>query len=250
MVKTKEDLVGKQFELLTVIQQAEDYIDTKGKHYAQWLCECSCSEHNRIVVLGTDLKKKHTRSCGCLKRKASINNGKKNKKFNKYNLDGEYGIGYTFKGEEFWFDLDDYDKIKNYCWFYDKRGYVTSSIYRDNDSYMVYLHRIVMEPIDDGLEVDHKNHPPRNNHKIDNRKSNLELVTRSENRMNASLHSNNKSGVTGVCWQKKNEKWKAYIGVNGVQIILGLFDDKDEAIRIRKQAEIKYYGDRRYDANN
>lgn len=250
MVKTKENLVGQQFELLTVIQQAQDYVDSKGKHYARWLCECSCPQHNRIVVLGRDLKQKHTQSCGCLKRTTSARNGKQNKKCNEYNLEGEYGIGYTLKGEEFWFDLDDYDKIKNYCWFYDKRGYVTSSIYQNNKSCMIYLHRIVMEPIADGLEVDHKNHPPRNNHKIDNRKDNLELVTRSGNNMNKSLHSNNQSGVTGVCWQKGNDKWKAYIGVNGTQIILGFFDDKDEAIRIRKQAEVEYYGTRRYDANN
>lgn len=32
---------------------------------------------------------------------------------NTYDLSGEYGIGYTTKGEEFWFDLEDYDKIKS-----------------------------------------------------------------------------------------------------------------------------------------
>ena len=37
------------------------------------------------------------------------------KKYNTYDLSGEYGIGYTSKGEEFYFDLDDYDKIKDYC---------------------------------------------------------------------------------------------------------------------------------------
>lgn len=31
--------------------------------------------------------------------------------FNKYDLSGEYGIGYTSKGEEFYFDLEDYKKM-------------------------------------------------------------------------------------------------------------------------------------------
>lgn len=41
--------------------------------------------------------------------------GKKNKRYNRYDLTGEYGIGYTNQGVEFYFDLEDYDKIKEYC---------------------------------------------------------------------------------------------------------------------------------------
>ena len=32
---------------------------------------------------------------------------------NVYDLSGEYGIGYTAKGEKFLFDKDDFEKIKN-----------------------------------------------------------------------------------------------------------------------------------------
>lgn len=42
MVKVKKDLTGQKFGRLTVIEQAEDYIDSKGKHYAKWLCKCEC----------------------------------------------------------------------------------------------------------------------------------------------------------------------------------------------------------------
>ena len=34
------------------------------------------------------------------------------KKYNTYDLSGEYGIGYSNSGKEFYFDLDDYDLIK------------------------------------------------------------------------------------------------------------------------------------------
>ena len=40
-------------------------------------------------------------------------------KTNKYDLSGEYGIGYDSNGQKFYFDLEDYDKIKNYCWYED-----------------------------------------------------------------------------------------------------------------------------------
>ena len=50
MVKVKEDLTGKTFGMLTVLRQAEDYITPQGIHISQWLCECSCSEHNKKIV--------------------------------------------------------------------------------------------------------------------------------------------------------------------------------------------------------
>ena len=49
---------------------------------------------------------------------------------NVYDLSGEYGIGYTLKGEEFYFDLEDYDKIKDYCWHINKKYVCTK--YKNN----------------------------------------------------------------------------------------------------------------------
>ena len=48
------------------------------------------------------------------------------------------------------------------------------------------------------IQLDHKRHPTVYEHKIDNRKSNLEIVNQSENSMNRSLAKNNTSGVVGV----------------------------------------------------
>jgi hypothetical protein len=55
-----------------------------------------------------------------------------------------------------------------------------------------------------------------------------------------SLFSTNTSGVTGVNWLKKNKKWRAYITVDNKQINLGSFENKEDAIKARKDAEIKY----------
>lgn len=89
-----------------------------------------------------------------------------------------------------------------------------------------------------GQEIDHIN-----NKRDDNRISNLRLVSRSENLKNHSgKYQTNKSDVSGVNWCKNNGKWiwKAYICSEGKQIHLGYFNDKQNAIKARKKAELKY----------
>ena len=56
--------------------------------------------------------------------------GKFLKQYNNYDLSGEYGIGYLFNGEEFYFGLEDYDKIKNYCWYKDSGGYIRTNAHK------------------------------------------------------------------------------------------------------------------------
>lgn len=249
MVKIKEDLTGKKFFRLIVVRQTEDYISPNGKHLARWICKCNCGNPNDVIVTDTDLKKGHTTSCGCLKLELASKMGKSRNKFNPIDLESkEYGIGYTFKGEEFWFDKEDYDKIKNYCWHYDQKGYVVAR--GKNGENAVYLHVIVMSPVPDGMVVDHKKHPPRNEKKVDNRKSNLEIKTASQNNINSSMYLNNTSGTKGVSWNKRFQKWMAYIQVDKKRMHLGYFDNKNDAIRARKEAEIKYFGEYRYEANN
>lgn len=52
----------------------------------------------------------------------------------------------------------------------------------------------------------------------------------------------NKSGKTGVCWDKRLSKWEAYISVDKKKISLGFSEELQEAIELRKAAELKYYG--------
>ena len=91
------------------------------------------------------------------------------------------------------------------------------------------------------IKVDHIKHNKR-----DNRKSQLRIVTDSQSNMNRGLASNNTSGITGVRFTGQNNKWQAYIGVNGELIHLGYFDDKLKAIEARNIAEEKYFGEYSY----
>ena len=228
-----KDLTGQVFGRLTVIERVEN--NNKGN--TRWLCECNCSYRNKVIVLGYDLKSGHTQSCGCLQKEKQK---EITRRYNKYNLSGKYGIGYTSKGEEFYFDLEDYDLIKNCCWRIDVDGYVVTTQNRKT----ILFHRIVMGVTDRNIQIDHLHGKESRN---DNRKHNLRFATNQENSMNTGLFSNNTSGVSGVYFNQRDSLWQAYITVNYKTIHLGCFKDYDDAVKARKEAEEKYFGEWSYD---
>lgn len=176
-------------------------------------------------------------------------NGRFDKKYNKYDLSGEYGVGWTNKGEEFWFDKEDYDKIKNYCWHYNRSGHLIST--EPNSNKRAFLHRKVMEPVPDGMMVDHINHPSRNQPKYDNRKQNLRFVTSRQNTINSTIRSDNTSGVTGVSYNKRTQKWIVRINIApNKRVVIGSYNNFEDAVNARKEAETQYYGDYSYNVNN
>ena len=235
MVKVKDDLTGRIFGRLLVLKQADDYVHPNGSRRARWLCECSCEERNKIVVAGDRLKKKNgTRSCGCLQKESLILVHESKKKTNEYDLSGEYGIGWTSNtNQEFYFDLEDYDKIKDYCWFelIDRAGYHSLYSYDPNTKCNIKMHWILV-----GKNYDHANRLP-----LDNRKANLRIATFEENTQNRNKRSDNTSGIIGVSWDDKKQKWIARISVHKKRICLGTFANKIDAITARLEAESQYY---------
>ena len=83
--------------------------------------------------------------------------------------------------------------------------------------------------------VDHINH-----NGMDNRIANLRDVGDPENSKNKEILRTNTSGVTGVYWDKLTRKWRAKIYVSRKCIHLGLFENIDDAILARKDAELIY----------
>lgn len=83
MVKTKEDLVGRKVGRLIVIKQVDDYIGSNGKHYDQWMCECSCEDHNIVILRGSNIRGQRTLSCGCLRKEVAAERCRNNRKTNK-----------------------------------------------------------------------------------------------------------------------------------------------------------------------
>ena len=66
MIKTSKDYTGRRFGRLTVICQAEKPDDCK-TNSDYWLCRCDCGQE--VVVLGSNIIRGHTKSCGCLRQR-------------------------------------------------------------------------------------------------------------------------------------------------------------------------------------
>ena len=213
-VKTKEDLTGRVFGKLTVIKQVEDLIDSQGHHLSQWLCECECAEHNKKIVKGKSLLNGDTRSCGCLKKKKLSSDPKT--KLNLKDSFGYYGIGYTSNtNKEFYFDMEDYEKIKNYAWYeHHSRNYRRLlTVVKKDDTYKNYsMAQVIL-----GNWYDHIDRNPFNNRKNNLRKC---LQLHQDNNKNRSKYNNNTSGFIGIYYLKnaKKNKWQAIININKEQI--------------------------------
>ena len=74
----------------------------------------------------------------------------------------------------------------------------------------------------------------------DNRWCNLREVISKDNQKNLRKPIHNTSGVVGISWHKKLNKWNARIQVMRKNISLGCYVDFNDAVTARKNAEIKY----------
>lgn len=86
-------------------------------------------------------------------------------------------------------------------------------------------------------EIDHINRV-----RTDNRIENLREASHAENMRNLSKAKNNTSGHVGVHWDKRRQKWVAYIKHERRRIHLGYYTHKEDAIAARKAGEIRYWG--------
>lgn len=113
-------------------------------------------------------------------------------------------------------------------------GYIHIKI----DGKQYQAHRLAWLYIYGGLpeyEIDHINH-----NRSDNKISNLREATRTENNKNMPIRKDNKSGISGVFWNKKDRRWTAQINVNSKLKHLGSFTNISNAKRVREEAKIKY----------
>ena len=132
---------------------------------------------------------------------------------------------------------DDYEEfVYGYRFRLNDKGYAVYSGTKDGLNGK-YLHRIIMGDPED-LVVDHINGDP-----LDNRRDNLRVVTVQENCMNQGMSKRNKSGITGVSWNKSANKWEAKIAYKKKQIHLGCFDNLADGAKARKDAEKEYFGE-------
>lgn len=193
-----------------------------------WLCKCDCGA-TKIVNKDNILIGK-SKSCGCHRKLLRS----QNRIQNKYIICENIVIFQTINDNiNFIIDTEELDKIKNYTWEISDSGYIYCRYTNNYKTNRIYLHKIIANT---NQECDHINRV-----KLDNRKCNLRTCNNKENSRNQSLKTSNKSGVIGV--RSIRNKWESRIMVDGRVVYLGLYNNLIEAIIIRLQAEIKYFGE-------
>ncbi len=115
-------------------------------------------------------------------------------------------------------DDEVFERLSLRNWCVSTKGYAVSG------EPLELMHRVVMGVTDPNVEVDHVF-----GNKLDNRKGQLRVATRSQNKLNRPAPSNNTSGHKGVWLHKANMRWRAEISCRGKTYRLGYFDTPEEA---------------------
>ena len=125
-----------------------------------------------------------------------------------------------------WNAMEDYTVKK------EKKYYVVAT----HEGKSILLHRQLIECPKDHV-IDH-----RNGNGLNNRRSNLRILNRSQNAINRrGAEKRSKSGVLGVSWRKRSGKWRARVKVHGKSFYEREFVNIEDAERAVKQARIEAF---------
>lgn len=178
--------------------------------------------------------------CGC-RIKEHISRSRRKTNQYKYCQAEDCYIGVDCNGNEFKISPCSYDVVRKYSWVLDGRYFRTKI---PEMKRTILLHRYVMfgDDIDQHSKemIDHIN-----GDRYDCRLQNLRVCTRSQNMMNRKRSCNNTSGVVGVRWNSVSHKWRAELAKECKRVYCAEFDNFDDAVRARHDAEILYFGEYR-----
>lgn len=200
----KLNLKGKKFGKWIVIKELEKVNNT----VRTWLCRCECGVEKRV-------RQPHLRS-GRSKGCVSCGNTK-------------HGL-WKHELYETWLSMKDRCNNPNnssYQW-YGKRGIKVCDDW--NNDFSVFLNDMRERP--KGYTLD----------RIDNNKGYSVDNCRWVDPSTQAFNKRNKGGISGVTFCKSAGKWRSRITFKKQEIPLGFFKIKKDAIKARKEAELKYFG--------
>lgn len=200
---------------------------THGK--TMWLCRCSCSDATERWILDASLNKNGSSSCGCRQREESKRWG------NRIEIDGDIAKIYSNKTEDFFVvDTDDVEMLSGWtCLKYKGHWYVSIGGNRT-----IAVPNFVLG-LPSSQIVDHIDRNPDNN-----RRNNWRPCSQRENTFNRGIKHNSKSGVIGVRYNGKGKKpWLAMITKDRIIRLMKQFENFDDAVKARLEAEAEYFGE-------
>lgn len=162
-------------------------------------------------------------------------------------IEGDFAYVPLTKGYEAIIDTVDAPLVEGANWFAlvkvrsdgsIRSVYAVRSSKRENGKQSaIWMHRVIAStPF--GMETDH-----RDGDGLNNRRSNLRTATIEQNRQNARLRIDNRSGAKGVTWSRKEKKWRATIKANKETKRLGYFSKLEDAAEAYAKASLRLHGD-------
>lgn len=149
-------------------------------------------------------------------------------------------ISVRVKGDEFTYaEIDDADAplVCGPAWRLSNKGYAYRNEGARRETILMHRQILGLRPGGSRGRSPEGDHINRN--KLDNRRLNLRVVTRSGNNQNRRWPVG-KSGYRGVVWDRSHSSWRAILTLDGKQHSFGRFDDPAEAARVvaMKRAEM------------
>lgn len=272
----QRDYTGEKYEKLTIVKRLKErYQNKDGATQVQWLAKCDCGEDT--IVTTSQWKNKVKTSCGCWSKRVAML--EKGERFGKLTVI-EY-LGNTEEGRHMWRCICDCGNERNadvstlrskedisckYCGYHRKSdtpeyrswcGMRSRCLNVKDKRYSEYGGRGIkicdrwINSFENFLEdMKEKPCPHYSIDRIDTNGDycveNCRWVDDETQSRNRRAGKNNTSGQRGVHWEKNSSSWISRITVNNNRITLGQFKLKDDAIKCRKEAELKYWG-RTYD---
>lgn len=122
-------------------------------------------------------------------------------------------------------DAADAEWVNRWRWKISANGYALRGGFLDGKKRNVLLHRQLLGlTVGDGLQVDHINRD-----RLDNRRSNLRIVSAAKNSQNRTSLTGSTSRFLGVWWNKARNRWCAQLRRGDRAIWIGSFKSEEEA---------------------
>lgn len=219
-IRTLNYQAGNKYGRLTIVGEGPKFVYDYGSIRQVW-CKCDCGNPELTLVRTNNLISGNTSSCGCVGEESRKTHGMSNTRTYQIH-EGMLRRCKPELAEDFPYHAG---KGIEVCPEWNPRlGGSFENFYRD------------MGEAPENMSLD------RIDVNGDYCKENCRWATSSVQGYNKGLDPNNSSGKSGVSWYTQNQKWSAEIYVENQHIRLGMFTNFEDAVKARKEAELKYYG--------
>jgi len=143
-------------------------------------------------------------------------------------------------------DAEDYALVAPYRWYLQRNKWALYAqawpSNRQGGRVHLVMHRLIVgaQP---GEDVDHQNFDG-----LDNRRRNLRVCTRSQNKANGHKYATCRGRIPssrfkGVSFSRSTEQWQARLTLRGKQLWLGYFATQEAAAHAYDAAALEYFGE-------